>query len=83
MYNNEYKKVIEMGTISFFSFFYNYMVNKCKCKGGGLGKPEQGIPSFLDNTKAQMTKDGMGSDNSTTKRLDPIKFVKVQFDRTF
>lgn len=60
-------KVIQMGIVSLYSFVHNYMVNKYKYKGGGLGKYEQGMPYFPDNTKAQMTKDGLGSDNSTTK----------------
>lgn len=31
-------KVTDIGTLSLSSFVNNYMVNKCKYKGGGLGK---------------------------------------------
>ena len=52
------------------------MVQNYKYKGGGLGRNEQGMLAFLDNSKAQMTKIGLGSDGSAKKIWGPIKFVK-------
>jgi len=57
-------------------FVHKYMVQNYKYKGGGLGRNEQGMLAFLDNSKAQMTKIGLGSDGSAKKIWGPIKFVK-------
>jgi len=52
------------------------MIENCKYKGGGLRKFEQGMPSFPNNSKVQMTKNRLGSDKNNKKALGPIKFVK-------
>lgn len=67
---------IEIGKLFPYPFVHKYMIENCKYKGGGLGKSKQGMPSFPDNSKTQMTKNGLVSDKTIKQALGPIKFVK-------
>ena len=52
------------------------MIENCKYKGGGLGKYEQRMYSFLISSIVEKNKDGLGSDQNTKQIMGPIKFRK-------
>jgi len=57
-------------------FVHKYMIENCKYKGGGLGKYEQRMYSFLISSIVEKNKDGLGSDQNTKQIMGPIKFRK-------
>jgi len=66
----------KMGKLFPSPFVHKYMVQDCKYKWGSLGRNEQEMPTFIDTSKAQITKIGLGSDGSVKQKWGPIKFVK-------